>query len=344
MIDIKKYIQKAPKAELHTHLDGGLRIETLIEIAEQEGVKLPSYEAEKLRPYVENDDSCKGLVDYFKAFEITLSVMQSQRALERITYEYLEDCTRDGIVYVEFRFSPILHMLKGLSMQQVMEAVIAGKQRAEANLAIHSGIIVCGLRQLKLVQNEALARLAVAYKDKGVIAFDLAGEEQGNPAKDSAKAFAIAQEGGLHLIAHAGEVDTADSIRQAIFQLGAERIGHGTHLYEDKELWQYVIDHKIALEVCLSSNTQTKSVKNLNEHPFKRYMDSGVPIVLNTDSSLVSGTSLSNEYAMAAEHFNLSIDEIDKLIINAFEYSFMRKKEKVRCVSQVKISLEALKK
>ncbi len=343
MINIQDYIHKMPKAELHTHLDGGLRIETLIDIAQQEGVKLPTYDASFLRPYVVNDESCDSLVAYFKAFSYTISVMQTAAALERITYEFLEDCVKDNIRYVEFRFSPALHLKKGLDMPLVMEAVLRGKAAAEKTLPIKSGLIVCGLRQFSVNQNIALAELAVAYKNRGVVAFDLAGKELGYPAKDNQKPFEIARKGGLHVIAHAGEVDTADSIAQAVHILHAERIGHGTHLYEDKALWQYVIDHNIGLEVCLSSNIQTKSVANLSEHPVKQFFESGVPITLNTDSTLVSGTTLSKEYIMAVAHFGFAVEDIDKLVIHAFEQSFMPKDQKAQMIQSVQEALAGLK-
>lgn len=343
MKNLHHYIHQAPKAELHIHLDGSLRLNTMIEIAKKEAVELPAYEAEALRPYVVNDDNCKGLTDYFVAFGYTLSVMQTAWALERITYEFLEDCAADNIKYVEFRFSPALHTKQGLSMEAVVEAVLRGKQAAEQAIDISSGLIICGLRQFSQKMNNTLAALAVHYKKQGVVAFDLAGEELGHPAQDSQEAFAIARAGGLHCTAHAGEVDSASSIRQAIDILQAERIGHGTHLYEDKALWQYVIDHKIALEVCLSSNTQTKSVAGLQDHPMKTFFDSGVPITLNTDSTLVSGTTLSREYILAAEQFQLTVEEIDRLILSPFEHAFVAAHHKQKLIDMVKTRLKALK-
>lgn len=339
---IQEFIHKAPKAELHTHIDGGLRPSTVIEIAKKENIALPSFVESDLKEILTNDESCSSLIEYFKPFDTTISVMQSQEALERVMYEFLEDSSKDNIRYIEARFSPALHLTKGLNLKQVMEAVIKGKNQAEQNFNIQSKLIICGLRQNETQKNKELAQLAVDYKNKGVAAFDLAGEELGRPAKNHIPAFEIAIKNNLFRTVHAGEADGAHSIADAIHYLGAQRIGHGTHLFEDKDLLNYVRDRQIGLEVCLTSNIQTKSVTDLSKHPFKSYFDQNIAVTINTDSTLISGTTLSREYNLAQELFNFSKADILRLILNSFEQAFLSYDEKLELIINTKKQLRSL--
>jgi adenosine deaminase len=339
---IQEFIHTAPKAELHTHIDGGLRPSTVIEIAKKEKIALPSFVESNLKEILTNDESCSSLIEYFKPFDTTISVMQSQDALERVMYEFLEDSSKDNIRYIEARFSPALHLTKGLSLKEVMEAVIRGKNQAEQNFNIKSKLIICGLRQNDIQKNKELAQLAVDYKNKGVAAFDLAGEELGRPAKNHIPAFEIAIQNNLFRTVHAGEADGAHSIADAIHYLGAQRIGHGTHLFEDIDLLNYVRDRQIGLEVCLTSNIQTKSVTDLSKHPFKSYFDQNIAVTLNTDSTLISGTSLSKEYILAQELFNFSKADILKLILNSFEQAFLSYDEKQELIKNARKQLDNL--
>ncbi len=335
-MDLISFIKQAPKAELHTHIDGSMRVETIIELALKHHVDLPSYNYDSLLPLLTNNENCESLVDYFKPFEYTLSVLQTEDALEQAMFEFLEDAHKDHIKYTEARFSPALHLQKGLSLNQVMNAILKGKKQAEDQHFIKSNIIVCGLRTFSEKTNMELAQLAVNYKNKGVVAFDLAGEEYGRPAKIHRKAFEIAIQNNLCRTVHAGEADGAHSIADAIHYLGAQRIGHGTRLYEDPALLNYFIDRQIPLEVCLSSNVQTKSVANIEAHPIRQYFDKQIPISINTDSRLISGTSLSKEYILASKEFQFNKNEIKKLLLYSFDHSFLPFDEKQDIIQDVK--------
>lgn len=341
-MDLNSFIQKAPKAELHTHIDGGMRVQTILELAKKHKAYLPSYELDSLKEILTIDESCPSLLDYFKPFEYTLNVLQTQDALEQSMYEFLEDASKDHTRYIESRFSPALHLQKGLSLQQVMEAILKGKKQAEKEFKIKSNIIICGLRHNKEKINLELAQLAVDYKNKGVAAFDLAGEEFGRPAKNHIKAFQIAIDHNLSRTVHAGEADGAHSIADAIHYLGAQRIGHGTSLFQDEDLLRYVADHQIGLEVCLTSNMQTKSVQDITKHPIRSYFDQNVPVTINTDSTLISGTTLSKEYELAAKLFGFNKEEIKKIMLNAFEQAFLPYDEKQDLIASVVEEMERL--
>lgn len=341
-MDLKAFIQKAPKAELHNHIDGGVRVQTVLELAQKHQVELPSYQYEELLKTLTNDESCTSLLEYFKPFDYTLNVLQTEDALERAMYEYLEDSSKDNIKYIEARFSPALHLQKSLSLKKVMEAILAGKKQAEKDFDIKSNLIICGLRQNEIQKNMELAQLAVDYKKKGVVAFDLAGEEFGRPAKNHIKAFEIAIKNNLCRTVHAGEADGSPSIADSIHYLGAQRIGHGTHLFEDADLLNYVVDRQIGLEVCLTSNMQTKSVTDITKHPIKEYFKKEVAITINTDSTLISGTSLSKEYELAAKLFNFNKEDLSKIILNGFQQAFLPFDEKQDLIQKTKAELSIL--
>jgi len=335
-MDISTFIIQAPKAELHTHIDGGLRVQTILELAQKHQVYLPSYQIDSLKEILTINNSCNSLIEYFKPFEYTLQVLQTEDALERAMYEFLEDAHKDRTKYIESRFSPALHMQKGLNLQQVMNAIIRGKKQAENHFNIKSNIIVCGLRQNSNQANTEMAQLAVDYKNKGVVAFDLAGEELGRPAKNHIKAFQIAIDNNLSRTVHAGEADGAHSIADAIHYLGAQRIGHGTRLFEDKDLLNYVADKQIGLEICLTSNMQTKSVQDIQKHPIEDYLRKNIAVTINTDSTLISGTTLSKEYELAVKLFHFNIDDIKQIMMNAFNQAFLPIDEKTDIVNEVK--------
>lgn len=341
-MDLKAFIQKAPKAELHSHIDGGLRVRTVLELAQKHKVELPSYQYDELLKTLTIDDSCKSLLEYFKPFEYTLNVLQTEDALERAMYEYLEDSSKDNIRYIEARFSPALHLQKSLSLKKVMEAILAGKKQAEKDFDIKSNLIICGLRQNEIQKNMELAQLAVDYKKKGVVAFDLAGEEFGRPAKKHIKAFEIAIKNNLCRTVHAGEADGAHSIADSIHYLGAQRIGHGTKLFEDEDLLNFVVDRQIGLEVCLTSNMQTKSVIDITKHPIQDYLKKNVAVTINTDSTLISGTTLSKEYELAAKLFHSNQKDISKMMLNGFEQAFLPFDEKQDLIQKMKQEISIL--
>ncbi len=334
------FVKSLPKAELHCHLDGSLRVETIIEFAKQYEVKLPVDGNEKLAKYLHAGENCKSLVDYLKAFDVTCSVLQWEDTLERATFELAEDCAEENIRYLEIRFSPVLHLQKGLKLTQVVDAILRGKERAERTLDIKIGIIICGLRHMSPEVSLTLAELCVAYKNRGVVGYDLAGDEYNHPAKNHKEAFYLIINNNINTTVHAGEASGPDSIHQALHWVRANRIGHGTRLRESGDLFNYVNDHRVPLEMCITSNVQTKAVESFGKHPLKFYFDCGLRVTINTDNRLVSNTTLTEEYMIAIDKFGFTPDELKYLIINGFKSAFLPNNEKVKILKRVTQELE----
>jgi adenosine deaminase len=322
------WIQGLPKAELHVHLDGSLRPETLLELAHARGVKLPAADPQGVARAMRADDAAD-LPAYLARFETTLSVLQDTEALVRVTRELVEDHVAEGARLVEIRYAPILNTRGGLSMDQVVEATVQGMEeglaqaRAEGRGPVHAGLILCGIRNLPPETSEAQAELAVRWKGRGVVGFDLAGAEAGHPARRHARAFEIARKGLLPTTVHAGEGWGPESIRDALLSGRAHRVGHGTRLGEDAELEAWFRDRQLPVEVCITSNVQTRVVAKAEEHPVRRYFDLGIPVVLCTDNRLVSGTTLSQEYALAHEALGFTAGELTRVAAHGFRASFL---------------------
>jgi len=315
-------IRSLPRAELHVHLDGSLRPETLLELAGDAGVTLPAREPAALADAMRADDT-RDLSEYLARFEITLSVMQTPSALERIAGELVEDHALEGVWYVEIRYSPVLCTAGGMSLEEAVEAPLAGLRDAEARTGIEAALIICGIRNLAPATSARLAELAVAYRDEGVVGFDLAGGEAGNPAHHHLRAFQIARNGDLGVTIHAGEGWGAASIRDAIQSCGAHRIGHGTRLHEDPSLERYARDFQVPLEVCLTSNVQTGVSPTLEDHPVRRYFDLGIPVTLCTDNRLMSATTVAREYELAHRHLGFMWEEMVDMARTGFEKAFL---------------------
>ena len=328
-----------PKVDLHCHLDGSVRPETIVELAQQNDIVLPYKSLEAMNKYLHCDNAVS-LEDYLKRFDITLSVMQNLNSIERISYELCEDAAKENIRWLEIRYSPILHTEKGMRTVDNLEAVIRGIHRAERDFPIRGGVIVCGMRSFNPKISLELAELAVAYKNRGVIGFDLAGPEENYPAKAHEEAFRLVLKNNINITIHAGEAYGAESIHQAVHYCGAHRIGHGTHLSEDGDLMNYVNDHRICLEICLTSNLQTGSVSSLERHPFKFYRDYGLRLSLNTDNRLMSNTTVTDELYMAYKAFNLTLDDIKSIIIDSFKSAFIHHRARKILVKDVAIELD----
>ncbi len=316
-------LQRLPKTDLHVHLDGSLRLETILDLATQQKVKLPADTPEGLRPFVQMGEDCKSLVEYLKAFEVTLSVMQTHESLVRTAFELAEDAARENVRYLEVRYSPILHQQKGLTLHGIVQAVLEGLALAEKKYPIKTGVILCGMRHISPEISLKLADLTVAFKNKGVVGFDLAGAEEDFPAKKHKEAFGRVLANNINCTLHAGEAYGPESIHQAIHACGAHRIGHGVRLVEDGDLLNYVNDHRIPLECCPSSNVQTKAVKRMADHPIRLYYDLGLRVTVNTDNRMVTNTSVSQEYLVLHEQLGFTLDEIKELIIMGFKSAFL---------------------
>ena len=338
----KRIIERLPKAEIHCHLDGCLRPRTVLELAEAQGVKLPTTNLAKLTKLLQAGKRTRNLGEYLKIFDITLSVMQERDALYRVSYELAEDAAAENVRHLEVRYSPILHRQKRLSFDQIVDPVIAGLADAGRRHNITTGVIICGIRSMSPRYSLALAELALAYKNRGVLAFDLAGQERDYPAKAHRSAFQLVLKNNINSTVHAGEAFGPASISQALHYCGAHRIGHGTRLREDKDLMAYVNDHRIPLEVCLSSNVQTGAVRSIKDHPFLYYFKQGLRLTLNTDSRLISGTTLSQEMALAVRAFRLSPYEVKRIVINGFKSSFLPYTQKARLLRDVNLEIDRI--
>jgi len=335
-------LRRLPKAELHCHLDGSVRPSTLIELGREYKKAMPRDDAEALGEFMRVDDA-RSLEDYLARFDVTLSVMQTPEALERIAYELSIDAAKDGVRYIEVRYAPVLNTREGMSLESAVESAIRGLERAEQDGGAMARVLVTGLRHLSPGVSLELARLAVAYQHRGVVGFDLAGGELGNPAAPHAAAFAYAREHDLACTCHAGEGADASSVREAIHVCGAHRIGHATHLIEDDSLTQYVNDRRIALEICLTSNVQTHAVESYQEHPLRQYFDRGVNVVLNTDNRLMSGTTLTDEYMHAASTLGFTFDELSQIALNGFASAFISWEDRERLIADAKAEIASLR-
>lgn len=323
----REWLRAMPKAELHVHLDGSLRPATMLDLAASRGVTLPATDADALGRYMLVSDAAS-LEEYLERFAVTLSVMQDAEALERIAHECVLDHAAEGVSYVEIRFCPLLNCEQGLRPDGVLDAALRGLRRAEDEVRASGGhiraeLIVCALRSHPSRDTSAMAELAVAYRARGVVAFDLAGPEDGFPVRDHRDAFDSAHRADLPITIHAGEGFGVASIQEALDIGHARRIGHGTRLFEDRALLARLRDERVPLEVCLTSNVQTRVVDQIERHPARRYQLAGVPISLSTDNRLMSGVTLTEEYVRAVDAFDLAPMDVLQIARTGFEHAFV---------------------
>lgn len=335
-------LERLPKTDLHVHLDGSLRLGTMLDIAAKDGIQLPADTPEGLTKAMHCGENTGSLVEYLKAFETTLKVLQTESALYRAAYELAEDAAKENVRYMEVRYSPMLHTQGGLRLTSVVEAVLAGLWDAQTDHRIHSNVILCGIRNISPESSVQMAQLAVAYKNRGVVAFDLAGAEYDHPAKHHLKAFELVRDNNIAVTIHAGEAYGPSSVHQAIHVCGAHRIGHGCRLREDGDLLHYVNDHRIPLECCPSSNVQTGAVKDLRTHPLKLYHDLGLRVTINTDNRLITDTTVSRELWLCHTRMQLDFEDIKRIIINGFKAAFLPFHQKQTLIREVLKELEPL--
>lgn len=339
-------IKRMPKVELHDHLDGGLRPSTIIDLAPGAGIELPSKDPEALAAWLHRGADRKSLALYLEGFALTCGVMNSRESIERVAFEAMEDLAADGVVYAELRFAPILLAKDGLDLESVVESALAGLERGKAATGTCFGLILCAMRSMDASLSLETAELAVAFRDRGIVAFDIAGDEYGHPPKRHIEAFQYIRNKNFNITVHAGEAFGPESIWQALQACGAHRIGHGTRLIEDMSvhgtriekmgsLATYVRDRRVPLECCLSSNVQTGAAASYDAHPFGTYYRNNFRVVLCTDNRLMSDTCLSKEFMIACEHFGLGFRDIEKLTVNAMKSAFVDYNERVRVIYDV---------
>ncbi len=327
----RELLRSLPKALLHDHLDGGLRVDTVLDLADELGYRgLPCTDAAGLTAWFDQGES-GSLARYLEAFAHTVAVMQTAPALERVAYEAAVDLAADGVVYAELRYAPFLHVARGLSPEAVVEAVQAGLDRAHQESGIVTGTIVVALRHLR--DSEDVARLGARFAGAGVIGFDLAGPELGNPADEHVTACRYARENGLGLTIHAGEADGPHSIWRARARCGAQRLGHGVRIIEDATVEdgeivalggvaRVVLDHRVPLELCPTSNVDTGVCPDVARHPLGMLHRAGFALTLNTDNRLMSAVSLTDEFANAVEHHAFGPCDLEDVTVRAIEAGF----------------------
>jgi len=340
----REMIRRIPKVELHDHLDGGLRPETVVELSgNNPAVELPSTDPEALSEWFKRGANRKSLALYLEGFSVTVSLMQNAEALERIAYESALDLMADNVVYAEIRFAPTQHTEGGLNLEKVVEAVLKGLERGRKETGFQYGLILCAMRHEDPSVSLEVAELAVAFRDRGVVGFDLAGDEKGHPPKKHIEAFQFIRNRNFSITIHAGEAFGIESIWQAVQICGAHRIGHATRLVEDMvvhgtriekmgSLAHFFRDKRVPMEACLSSNIHTGAASSLDRHPFPVYFRNNFRVFLGTDNRLMSGTKLSKEMELATEHFNLTLRDLEKLTVNAMKSAFVHHDRRIRII------------
>lgn len=336
----RELIGRLPKAELHVHLDGSMRPVTMIELAREAGISLPAREPEPLRRFMLVDDAAN-LEDYLRRFDVTIPLLQTPEAIERVAYEMVEDAARDNVWYLEVRYCPHLSRKQGLTLDQVLEAELRGLQRGERDFGVVARVINCSLRHYDPALSAEIAEHSVEFRDRGVVGFDLAGGEAGRPAGDHRTAFDVAARGYLGITVHAGEAAGPASVAEALHLCHADRIGHGTRVYESPELQDYIRDRQVLIEINITSNVQTHAVEQVSEHPVRDYFEAGLNVTLCTDGWLMAGVSLSDEYWLAHTELGFTREQIDRMILNGFAGGFLPWPERLMLLDRVRNELNA---
>ncbi|MGW6009474.1 adenosine deaminase [Streptomyces sp. NPDC055210] len=325
-------VRRLPKAVLHDHLDGGLRPATLVELAAAVGHTLPTTDPDALAAWYYEAANSGDLVRYIATFEHTLAVMQTREGLLRTAEEYVLDLAADGVVYGEVRYAPELMLNGGLTLPEVVETVQEGlaagtAKAAAAGTPVRVGTLLCGMRMFD--RSREIADLAVAFRDAGVVGFDIAGAEDGFPPADHLDAFAHLRAENVPFTIHAGEAHGLPSIHQALQVCGAQRIGHGVRITDDivdgklGRVAEWIRDRRIALEMCPTSNLQTGAATSIADHPITRLRDLGFRVTLNTDNRLVSGTTMTREMTLLVEEAGWTLDDLRTVTVNALKSAFI---------------------
>lgn len=312
------FARALPKVLLHEHLDGALRIPTLLELLQARGLRSPAPDVDSLTAWFDDRAHAGSLVEFLRGFELTVAAMATPAAMERVAHEAAEDAFAEGCVLAEFRIAPLLLEPFGLAGEAVVEALLAGLARS----ALPCGLIVCAMRHEPPAHTLRSASLAARYAGRGVIGFDLAGAELGHPPSDHAPAFAAARDAGLGLTCHAGEADIGARVLEAA-ALGATRIGHGIHIVDDAANLARARELGLHFEVCPSSNVHTGAAASLAAHPLRRMLDAGLSVSLSTDNRLMSGVSLSDEWRHAAQTMGLDAATLRAMNRAAAQASFL---------------------
>ncbi|WP_235427156.1 adenosine deaminase [Cohnella kolymensis] len=314
--------------DLHVHLDGCVKPRTLLSLAELQGIPLPTYEANGLLTYLQVDGGCNNLSDYLVKFDFVLPFLQTKEALVQVAWEVVAEASVHRIRYIEVRFAPQLHRHNGLTTEEAINAVIQGLNKGEEQFGVKARVIAICMRNHSFGANLEVVESAASFYGKGLVAVDLAGDEASYPAELFRQVFRLARQRGIPITIHAGEAAGPDNIEEAVVNLGARRIGHGVRLKENVRVMEMIREQRIPLELCPTSNIQTRSVTGWDCYPIREYFEQGILFTVNTDNPGVSGTNITQEYKVLADKFGFSLAEITALILNGVEASFLDGEEK----------------
>lgn len=315
-------INNLPKIELHCHLDGSVRVDTIIDIVKKENIKLESYKKDDIEKIAKVPNDCKSLNEYLKRFDLPLKVMQSKENLKRITFELLEDAQKENIKYIEVRFAPLLHLNKGLSISEVIQSVLDGIVEAERIYDIKGNIILCCMRNMSEEDALVVVEEGKKFLGKGVVGIDLAGPEEEGFIKKYKRAIELARNYGYNITIHAGEAASGQNVIDAINICKAQRIGHGIRIKNMEEAYKLVKETGITLEMCPTSNIQTKTIEDFKEYPLYDFYKDGINISINTDNRTVSNINLTNEIQFIMSKFNISKNDYINIYLNTVNATF----------------------
>lgn len=322
----REQIKKLPKIELHCHLDGSIRPETLRKIAEPQGISLP-VDDDQLKKQLVAPADCQNLNDYLERFDLVLSCLQTEAALTTAALDVIRQAAEEHIQYIEIRFAPSLHTSKGLSLPKVITAVLAGLEQGQQQFDVKSNALLCGMRHEELTDIEKIVQLAEEFKTNGVVGFDLAGNELDFPPYTFEETLGLVNHLNIPLTLHAGECGCGKNVADAI-HLGAKRIGHGIAVKDTPEYFSLLRDKHILIEMCPTSNFQTKTVTKLEDYPFQTFIDAGINVCINTDNRTVSNTTLTDEYLKLHEWYGITYADMEQLNHNAVNGAFIPESEK----------------
>ncbi|MCD7034476.1 adenosine deaminase [Metabacillus sp. GX 13764] len=321
-----------PKIELHCHLDGSLRAVTIIEIALKEGIPLPSYRKEELQNHLIAPLECESLEEYLTAFYLPNLVMQSKANLRRIAFELFEDAAMENVKYMEVRFAPLLHTEKGLTIEDVVASVIEGMRDAEKHYEIKGNLILSCMRSMSVEKAFEVVNQGAKFLGKGVAAIDLCAIEEEGFCGKFIKPISLAKELGYRVTIHAGETGIGKNVLEAVELLGAERIGHGVFIKDCPEAYQIVKEKQIVLEMCPTSNIQTKAVQHFRDHPIYQFYQDGIKVTINTDNRTVSDTTMAKECEIVNQVLLMTEEDYREIYRTSAEASFADKETKDWCL------------
>lgn len=319
-----------PKIELHCHLDGSVRPQTIIDIAKREKINIPSYDIKEITKLMIAPMECASLDEYLEKFSLPINIMQSEYSLKRITYELLEDAAKENVKYMEIRFAPLLHTTGNLDVKAIIESVLSGIKEAEMKYDIRGNLILSFLKTVSPSSIFEVLEVGKEYLNKGVVAVDLCGAERKGFAREFIEPMTLAKNYGYRITIHAGETGIGENVLESIELLGAERIGHGVNIDDCKKSYDMVKDRGVALEICMSSNVQTKAVSTIKNHPMYDFHKDGIKVTLNTDNRTVSNTDMSKEISLALKEFDMSKDDYKKIYYNGIDVCFANEATKER--------------